>query len=177
MLQPLISLICEKLYLGNAAAATDKDIINRYAIKKIFSVTDNWKHRPDERFCADLEIEQKILPISDEPFTGYDKVLVENIFPWIKKGLEAERGVLIHCAAGASRSPSATMAYLVWSGMVSPEDSIVMVLVAHPCAAPDIGVLKSFFKTINSDIPDIDMVEKIFKKRRNQMWWKFLINL
>ena len=104
--------IARGLFLGDRRDAHDRDLLAGLGVTHILNCAREvpcW-YRRDFRYC------HLKLTDPDPEFHEY----IEKFCKFIHRGRRAG-GVLVHCRAGLSRSPSAVLAYLCWRGKRLPE--------------------------------------------------------
>jgi protein phosphatase slingshot len=104
--------IARGLYLGDRLDAHDRELLKRWEVTHILNCAAEipcW-HRADFRY---LHLK---LTDPDPEFHEY----IERCCRFIHRGRKAG-GVLVHCAAGLSRSPSVILAYLCQRGKTLDE--------------------------------------------------------
>ncbi|CAF1167814.1 unnamed protein product [Adineta steineri] len=99
---------------------------------------------PAEFFTAAGHSNIILLALDAHDIDDYD---ISAHFPvalnFIHKSLQAGDGaILVHCAAGVSRSALITAAYLMIAHQISAVDAVLRVHQARPCACPNIGFLR-----------------------------------
>ena len=121
------------LYLGNMTAANDENILRANGIS-----------------CIVQCLESRNI-VTSYPFISYHYVTVndvstENIvrfipqaISFIHRSLKAGCRVLVHCAAGVSRSSSVVIAYLMGKYRISFEEAKQRVKSKRQCVCPNIG--------------------------------------
>jgi protein-tyrosine phosphatase len=99
--------IRRKLYLGDIYTARDRHWLEQIGITHILNCAEEVPcfHRGQFRYC------HLKLTDPDPEFHEY----IEKLCRFIRRGRRAG-GVLVHCRAGLSRSPSAILAYLCSRG-------------------------------------------------------------
>jgi protein-tyrosine phosphatase len=99
------SIIFDKLFLGDLADATDPQLGER--IDRAIAVCNEYelKHK-----CADS------WQVGFHDGLAVDNKIIHRAVSLIHDGIRAGQRVLIHCAAGISRSPMITACYLVKAG-------------------------------------------------------------
>lgn len=164
---PIISCIQSGLYIGNAAAAADAEILRREKIKNVVSV---WDGQSAEKLYKDLGIGWKKFPINDCKFMNLEGKLTTEIFPWMKVGESVyEETILVHCERGISRSTSMVITYLVWGGMPF-EKAFKLVTEKHPIAKPSPDVIESFLKHIGVHVPNLfEILDKDFERAHREI--------
>ncbi|MBI2637448.1 MAG: dual specificity protein phosphatase family protein [Candidatus Sungbacteria bacterium] len=173
MARAVISKITDMLYLGNATAASDTNILSEFGIMRIVSVTDEPAHRPTPDFCKQYSLTQMLYPIPDKAFWDRNEKLTSIVFPWVKDGAEKNQRVFVHCRAGVSRSASFVITYLMWLGL-DFDSALIQTFAAHPFAAPSPEVLKTFLQLIGKNLPLY--YPHLCRMRRGQNWFKEYIN-
>lgn len=100
--------IMKRLYLGDRKDAHDRDLLESIGITHVLNCAEEvpcWYRRSFRYYHLKLTD-------PDPEFCEY----IAKLCKFIHRGRRAG-GVLVHCRAGLSRSPSAILAYLCWRGM------------------------------------------------------------
>jgi dual specificity MAP kinase phosphatase len=95
------------LFLGNMRDASDVSVLKRLGIKYVLNVTAK---PPD--YELDPDIVYKQLEAADNGIQNL-RQFFEEAFDFIDEARTNNSGVLIHCHAGVSRSPTIAVAYLM----------------------------------------------------------------
>ena len=140
-----ISQITENLYLGNLYDAQNIKYLLKIGIQKVLSlITDS------QLLCYPKEIEHKFLKVNDFPR--------ENIIQYFGECLlfiEDNRKTLVHCVAGASRSATIVIAYIMWKNQLDYKESAKFVEKMRPCINPNYGFVRQ-----------LQIFEKLLKKHK-----------
>ena len=124
--------IIDNLWLGNYVASIDISMLKKKGIKKILTVMDY-----DDGMVYDSDFIYKRCNIEDN--------CRQNIIQYFGECLNFIKGgekVLVHCMAGASRSATIVIAYLMWSKRLNFEDAINYVKEKRPLIGPNEGFVK-----------------------------------
>jgi protein-tyrosine phosphatase len=144
ILAPL-SQITENIYLGNLYDAQNIPNLLKIGIQKVLSlITDS------QLLFYPKEIEHKFIKINDFPR--------ENIIQYFGECLlfiEDNRKILVHCVAGASRSATIVIAYLMWKNQLDYKESAKFVEQIRPCINPNYGFVRQ-----------LQIFEKLLKKHK-----------
>ncbi|KAJ8253587.1 hypothetical protein COCON_G00201990 [Conger conger] len=154
-----ISLILPHLYLGAEADVT-QDGLSSQGISYVLSVS---------RCCP----QPSFLPQSQYFRIPIDDSLRDELLPWIPQALQFIDGalslgcsVLVHCAAGISRSPALTVAYVMYHLGLDLDHAYRFVKERRPSISPNfnfLGQLQCFQGTLtqksNSDNQNAQPVE------------------
>ncbi|KAI5291389.1 tyrosine protein phosphatase yvh1 [Ascosphaera atra] len=129
----------EKLYIGGLFALRNKISLEACNITHIVSVMKESPH--DERTL--IKFRTYHVPVDDMS----DEDILQHIpgaIKFIEDGLKAGGGVLVHCAAGKSRSATICIAYLLsrQGGALSPAEALQMVRKTRPLCEPNEGFME-----------------------------------
>ncbi|KAM6957279.1 uncharacterized protein FYW47_011394 [Aplochiton taeniatus] len=142
--QPSLSLILPHLYLGAETDVT-QDCLSSRGISYVLSVS---RCSPQPSF----------LPCSQYLRIPIDDSLRDDLLPWIPEALEFIDGalnsgdsVLVHCAAGISRSPALAVAYIMYHLGMDLDHAYRFVKERRPTISPNfnfLGQLQHFQGTL-----------------------------
>ena len=147
-----IDEIIENLYLGNFSASENIQQLKDLGIKKVLSVID-FNDFPNYK---DEKIIHKSVEVSDFYY--------QNIIQYFGECLnfiKGEEKILVHCMAGASRSATIVIAYLMWIQKMKFDDALNFVNSKRPIVDPNDGFreqLKIFEKLLEDNNYDIDKI-------------------
>ncbi|KAJ4450276.1 hypothetical protein ANN_01696, partial [Periplaneta americana] len=124
--------ILPHLFLGNAATSEDSEALSRHSIEYILNVTADLPNV----FEDSGSIKYMKIPIAD-----HWKENLASFFPkaieFIDEARSNEKGVLVHCLAGVSRSVTITVAYLMYKLSLNLNDAFNMVRARKSNIAPN----------------------------------------
>jgi len=127
--------ILPNLFLGNMFCASNESFLREKRISKILIVGKGLNR------SYPLKFEYMEIPVEDEPD--------ENLLPYfeaciefIDSGLSKKQAVLVHCAAGVSRSSTVVIAYLMRTQNMSFSDALSFVTDKRPIISPNQGFVK-----------------------------------
>jgi protein-tyrosine phosphatase len=95
------------LYLGNMRDASDLEVLERLGVRYVLNVTS----KPPV-YQLSPRIHYKQLEAADNSFQNL-RQFFEEAFDFIDLARDNQSGVLVHCQAGISRSPTIAVAYLM----------------------------------------------------------------
>ena len=155
--------ITENIWLGGWLSAKKLDILKKEGIKKIICVMDNLppKYSNEENFI------RKIIKVADLPSENIIKYFGECI-----NFMEGNEKILVHCMAGASRSASMVIAYIMWKYKRSADDALAFVQKKRSCVFPNLGFmnqLKKFESLLKEN--DYDLSKINFKTIKWKYTW------
>ena len=145
--------IIENLYLGNLSGARNIEKLKKQGIKKVLSLLNGVFPKYDEKD----NIIHKTLFIND--------AIDQNIFKYFGECLNFIKGddkVLVHCGAGASRSASIVVAYIMWTKKMSYKEAFNFVKSKRAIININLGFedqLKLFEKSLIENNYDIDKIK------------------
>ena len=130
-LRPL-SQITENIYLGNIYDAQNIDKLLKLGIAKVLSlITDS------QLLFYPKTIKHKLIIIPDLPR--------ENIIQYFGECLlfiNDDKKILVHCFAGASRSATIIIAYLMWKNQLDYVESCNILQKIRPIIYPNYGFVR-----------------------------------
>ena len=147
-----IDEITDKLYLGDLLGAFNVEKLKSLGIKKVLSVIIG----TFSKYKESDNIIQKTIWVNDVPW--------QNIIKYFGECLNFIKGddkVLVHCAAGVSRSASIVIAYIMWDKKMSFEEAFEFVE-SKRNIGPNNGFieqLKLFEKELIEKNYDIDKIK------------------
>ena len=125
-----IDEIIENLYLGNFSASENIQQLKDLGIKKVLSVID-FNDFPNYK---DENIIHKSVEVSD-----FDYQNIIQYFGECLNFIKGEEKILVHCMAGASRSATIVIAYLMWIEKMKFDDALNFVNSKRPIVDPNDG--------------------------------------
>ena len=143
--------IIPRLWLGSRDAADDKLLLATHGITHILTVMrtfvnelDTLSTQTSSKTCkfynSATGISRLVVPVDDLP--------TENLlqhFPhsteFILSGIRSGGTVLVHCLAGASRSPSVVAAFLMEVYRLSPAEAVAKIRESRPLVRPIVGFM------------------------------------
>ena len=145
--------IIDNVYLGNLSAAENVTKLKEVGIKKVLSLLDGFFPKYNE---SDNIIQKKFI------VPDYHQENIIKIFGDCFKFIKGEEKVLVHCAAGASRSATVVIAYLMWNKKMPFEEALKYVQEKRFIVWPNPGFkdqLELFDKELKEKNYDIDKIK------------------
>ncbi|XP_070704602.1 uncharacterized protein [Pempheris klunzingeri] len=152
--RPPLSVILPRLYLGAERDVT-QDRLASLGISYVLSVS---RCSPQPSF----------LPCSRYLRIPIDDSLWDDLLPWIPQALHfidsamsSGASVLVHCAAGISRSPALAVAYIMYSLGMDLDHAYRFVKERRPSISPNfnfLGQLQHFQGTLSQKAPGGDLL-------------------
>ena len=140
------SLINNGIFIGNVdsviSTTKSKDILEQRDIKIVISALTEEEY--EDNMIAEQDfpnIQWHRLVIDDEPNENITKYFytVHNI---ISNAIANKQNVIVHCAAGMSRSPTLVLAYLMIENKWCFEEAYNYMKAKRPYISPNIGFIK-----------------------------------
>ena len=144
--------IIDGLWLGNIAAAEDVIDLKKKGIKKILTVMnqDGPNYKSEDGF---IHKKIAIIDLSNQNIIKY--------FGECLNFIKGEEKVLVHCMAGASRSATIVVAYLMWKEKMKYKDAMDFVKQKRFIIYPNFGFrdqLKKFEEELIKNEYDINKI-------------------
>ncbi|CAG5127046.1 unnamed protein product [Candidula unifasciata] len=137
------------LYLGSAKNSADLNQLKKYGISYILNVTANVPNTfEDEKNFKYLQI-----PISDHWSQNLSSFFPQAI-KFIDEARNNQKGILVHCLAGISRSVTVTVAYLMCRENMTLNQAYDHVKMCKPNISPNftfMGQLLDFEKDLHGE--------------------------
>ena len=144
--------INENLYLGDYGSSLNIDKLKEKGIKKVLTVMD-FLDRPNYN---SEEIIHKRFKITD-----YEQQNIIQYFGECLNFIKGKEKILVHCMAGASRSATIVIAYLMWTKKWKFKEAFDFTKSKRPIVCPNNGFqdqLKLFEKLLIENNYDIDKI-------------------
>ncbi|XP_074608791.1 dual specificity protein phosphatase 7-like [Acropora palmata] len=136
------------LYLGSEKDSSDLDILTKYGISYVLNVThdkpNSFEHLPGFKY--------KKLPVEDNWRANLSDLFPEA-FDFIDEGIKQNRGVLIHCRGGVSRSVTVTIAYLISAHNMTLNEAYDFVKQRKPSVNPNLNFMGQLLEFERQRIP------------------------
>ncbi len=148
-----IDKITDKIYLGNISGANEINYLKQEGITHIINLAGLYI---SPKYEEGLFI-RKNIDIMD----FYD----QNIFQYFKECIdfiESSKKIYIHCAAGASRSPTIVIAYIMWKEHKNYNDAFSFVKEKRSLIFPNFGFvqqLKLFERLLKQSDYNLDKID------------------
>jgi protein-tyrosine phosphatase len=133
-------LIIDRLYLGSMFAAYDADLLKKHKITAVLSCAEELPVRKDVADAAGFKHGVQ-LPIFDSPDFEDAEMCFREGAEVLKEWLDRGEVVLCHCAAGASRSASCVVSYLVLHKGFRSDAALEFVKKKRKIVSPNVGFL------------------------------------
>jgi len=126
------------LWLGSLESSKDRIFLKSKNVKYVLSVIQQYSpYYPQEFTYHVLSVDD----LPEEKLSGHFNTT--NTF--IEKGI-SEGGILVHCAAGVSRSATFVVAYLIWSKRINTETALAEVRAKREIVSPNPGFLSQLLE-------------------------------
>ena len=145
--------ICDNIWLGDYEAAINVTNLKKEGIKKVLCVMDYQA----PKYTEENNFNRKIIEIEDFPTANIIKYFGECI-----DFIKGDETILVHCMAGASRSATIVIAYIMWKEKKKFADALDYVSKKRSCVFPNDGfkkqlkIFESLLEKNNYDLNKID---------------------
>lgn len=147
---PFMDRVTDELFIGCKRSAHDFKNLQFYGITHIINCAHELQHMTT---AYDERITWLWLPMYDSINTSDVTSHVESAIQFINAAISSGHKVLIHCAAGRSRSSSILIAYLMFLLHITFDAALKLVQNKRPCCKPNStfeAQLRSFdFQSLN----------------------------
>lgn len=128
------SEIVNGIYIGCAEIATSEEDLTKLGIGAIVNCTINVENKFEDKI---IYMNVPIRDVASEKIIDY----FDQTFDFIEDQMSTGKNVLVHCAAGISRSVSIVIAYLMRKNKIKMEDAFYIVKSKRDRADPNIGFI------------------------------------
>ena len=128
------------LYLGNMRDAGDAAALKRMGIRHVLNVTAK-----PPNYSPDPEICYKQLEAADNGVQNL-KQFFEQAFEFVELAKSSGSGVLIHCHAGVSRSPTIAVAYLMKYSPMAMSEAYRFVKTRRSIISPNLNFMGQLYE-------------------------------
>lgn len=134
-----ISQIDDYIFIGNKKIARDQKQLKKYKINWVINCAKELEYIVDE---YDNNIHWLWLPMVDSVHTGNIVPYIPKAIKFIDEAIHNGCKILIHCAAGISRSSSIAIAYLMHKHNLRYTRAFNRVIKKRPCCKPNSKFVK-----------------------------------
>lgn len=154
-----------RLAVGNMHASANHQLLKRNHIHGIVTARESLSLSP--MVYRSLGIDIMHIRISDEPQTNIGKYFAP-VFRFIDDFVDGRKpgAVLVHCAAGISRSTTLVISYLIRKFNWTDQQAIAFVTSRRPCCEPNVGFLKQLQRF--SEVWSVVRLNKIPQRKMPQ---------
>lgn len=127
------------IHLGNWQSVKDLNYLQKHNITHVVTALPKTMCNMEE--LAKFSIKQHQVPCEDSPnFQIFP--LLKAVADFIEAGVR-EGNVLVHCAAGISRSTTCLIAYFIRHRKMSTEAALTYIRQKRSCASPNYGFINA----------------------------------
>jgi len=126
----------ENVWLGSLESACDREALRNHGITRVISAVYNI----NPIFPDDPDLLYLKVPVIDEPNANIAKHF-DRAIEFIDESIKLNKGILIHCVYGVSRSSTLVCAYLIKKYGMTVNTAVRHVQARRPKANPNKGFL------------------------------------
>lgn len=130
---PYISRVDRNVYISGMGAACDPNVLERMEITKIIKLFPG-----DLYYTYFPHIDYLIIPAEDRSSFNLSQY-IPSCMNFIKKAMDNDENVLVHCHAGISRSATIVLAHLMVNRGYSLTNAFKLLRSKRPCVNPNPG--------------------------------------
>lgn len=157
-----VNEIIDNLYLSNRAIAGNPEHLE---FNKITHVLTTALEIDFSKLYSNLKIKYKKIPADDYDSFNY-KIYFDEMSDFINESLLDQGKILVHCAVGASRSPTAIIAYLIKYKDMSMEDALILVKKKRPLVHPNDGFIQQL-KDYEKELKNLNITKTAEEVKTN----------
>ncbi len=136
---PFPSKITDNIYQGGETCSENKDNLKKLGVTHILVASIVLEeHFPNDFVYLKINV---IDDVNEDIFKYFD-----NIYKFVDDCISNGGKILIHCAAGISRSTTCTCVYLIKKLKITVEEAIELIQVGRKIANPNEGFMKQLKK-------------------------------
>jgi hypothetical protein len=149
----VLDQILPNVFLGSESQAYKDDLLKKYGITHILPVGASLSRKFPEQFSYIWKFID-VLDFEHEDLLSH----FEDCFDFVDEVVEQGGKVLIHCAAGVSRSPTVMVGYVMYKKKMSAEEAMAFVKEKRAWINPNPGFLRqlSLFQDLGYKIDEED---------------------
>jgi protein-tyrosine phosphatase len=132
-----MSKILENLFLGNFNDAQNKSFLQNNNIQLVINCTEECNFDYKSIDMPNMVVYK--LNFLDNPLQSIEIENLPSLLYIIDEYLKNKKGVLIHCYAGMSRSPTICAAYLIWKYRMNTFTSLEFIREKRYIISPNYG--------------------------------------
>lgn len=144
----LSEILPKRLYLTNFRGAESLDGLKRIKCTHIAAVGAEFLENTDNHAASELKVRFWNKDVTDDEEEGNNMgASLRDAALFIHKALKSKRNcVLVHCAAGISRSATVVLGYLILHEKMSLREGFALVHKKRPCIWPNEGFMAALIK-------------------------------
>lgn len=127
-----MDLITNNIWLGNKAAAHNKQLLDKYNIKYIINVTPDIENKFENQGIKYLRVPIHDAELCEVKVNKKNYELLLESFRMINEAIKNKYGVLVHCKKGHHRSANLLLFYYIYMYNTSYIKTLIMINYIRP---------------------------------------------